>query len=149
MQFKLATTMRCWFSCASGICLAFSDVMHTCTASRRSCGLFGTTLGRALCGIRFSLSGCFSAVVLLLLFCLPPTTPLFCLFPLLSQCDGCPDVPVWRFMAELRGFASHGSVLLSTGWLITVEALDIPDTQLPLSSMQLLNIIKLKKKENL
>ena len=116
--------MRCWLSCASGIFLAFSDLMHTCTGSRRSCGLFGTTLGRALCGICFSLSRCFSAVVLSLFFCSPPTTHSFffsfhCYHRVMgarmSLCGG-------GLMAGLGGITSHGKVLLSRGWLITVEA---------------------------
>ena len=38
----------------------------------------------------------------------------------------------------VAGIASNGSVLLTRGWLITVEALGHPDTHLPLSSIQLL-----------
>jgi len=49
-----------------------------------------------------------------LIFLLPSYYPsFFFLFPLLSQCDRCPDVPVW--------VASQGTILLSRGWLITVE----------------------------
>ena len=42
----------------------------------------------------------------------------------------------------VAGIASHGSVLLSMGWLVTVRPLDIPGTHLPLSSMQLLTQTK-------
>ena len=49
-------------------------------------------------------------VVLFLYFCFPPTTPPFlALLPLLSQCDGCPDVPVWGLMAGLWGLLVMGA----------------------------------------
>ena len=38
-------------------------------------------------------------------------------------------------MAGLQGFASHGSSILSTGWLTTVKPLDITGTHLPLNPL--------------
>ena len=47
---------------------------------------------------------------------LPPSLPPFIL-PLLNQCDGCRVPLVWGLMAGGRGFAGHGDVTLSRGWL--------------------------------
>ena len=44
-----------------------------------------------------------------LFFCFPPPPPRFFPFPLLSQCDGCPDVPVWGLMAGLQGLLAMGA----------------------------------------
>ena len=52
----------------------------------------------------FSFKQLFSALVLLF-FCSPP----FFFLPLLSQCDGCPDVPVWVLMAGLQGLLAMGA----------------------------------------
>ena len=52
----------------------------------------------------------------------PPTTPPFFLFPLSSQCDRCPDVPVWGLKAGLQGLLAMGAFYCLGGWLITVEA---------------------------
>ena len=63
----------------------------------------------------------FSVLLLFLFFCFPPLPPFFP--PLLSQCDGCPHVPVCvGAHGWVAGIASHGSILVSRGWLITVEA---------------------------
>ena len=77
------------------------------------------------CGaFAFSLSHCFSAVVLFSFFCNPPTTSFFllCLFPLWSQCvvTGC--LLCGGSWLHCGDCLSHGRVLLSRGWLITVEA---------------------------
>ena len=98
-----------------GVCLAVS------TGSCRSCGLYLEPRWEELCAaFAFSLSGFFSAVVLFSFFCFPPTTPpFFFLFLLFSQCNRCPDVPVWGLMAGLPGLLAMGE---SRGWLITVEA---------------------------
>ena len=55
----------------------------------------------------------------------PPPLPLFLFFlPLIIiSVDGCLE---WGLMAGLRGFASHGSGILSRGWLATVEAPGYP-----------------------
>ena len=42
----------------------------------------------------------------------PPLT-----IPLFNQCDGCLVPLAWGLMAGGRGFASHGGVILSRGWL--------------------------------
>ena len=84
----------------------------------------------------FSLSGCFLAVVLLLFFCFTPTTPP--VFPLLSQCDRCPDVPLWGLMAGLRRLLAIGAFYCLGACWSQWRPLDIPGTHLPLSLMQLL-----------
>ena len=54
----------------------------------------------------------FLAVVLSVSVCLifsaslAPSSPFF---PLLLQCDGCPDVSVWGLMARLRGLLAMGA----------------------------------------
>jgi len=103
---------------------------------------FGTMLGRALCGLCFFLKRLFSAVVLFSFFYFPPTNYLSLsfvfLFPLLSQCDGCPDVPVWGLMTGLWGLLVMGApYCLGAGWS-QWRPLDIRGSHLPLSSMQLL-----------
>ena len=60
-------------------------------------------------------------LIFLLPFHFPP--PNFFLFPLLSQCDDrrpCTYVGAHGWVAVM--IANHGSILLSRGWLITVEA---------------------------
>ena len=50
--------------------------------------------------------------------------------------------PLWGLMAGGRGFASHGGVTLSRGWLCQRwKPLDIPGTHLH-SATQLLNEVK-------
>ena len=71
---------------------------------------------------------------------LPPSLPPFIL-PLLNQCDGCLVPLAWGLMAGGRGFASHGGVTLSWGWLCQRwKPLDIPGTHLH-SATQLLNSV--------
>ena len=61
---------------------------------------------------------------------LPPSLPPLIL-PLLNQCDGCLVPLAWGLMAGGRGFASHGGVTLSRGWLCQKwKPLDIPGTHL-------------------
>ena len=71
--------------------------MHTCYVDHvvSVLWIFGTMLGRALHGLRFSLSSCFSALVLFIFY--------FSLFSLLPQCNGSLDVTVWGLMAGLQG----------------------------------------------
>ena len=98
--------------------------------SRRSRGLsvaaiwnhVGKSVVRPL--LFFSLSGCFSAVVLSYFSAsLPlPLPPFFFSFHCYHSVTGarmslCVGAHGW-----VAGIASHGSVLLSRGWLITVEA---------------------------
>ena len=86
--------------------------------------LFGTTLGRALCGLCFFFKRFFfsSSAFLIFLSFFPSHYSSFFfvfLFLLFSQCNRCPDVPVWGLMAGLPGLLAMGE---SRGWLITVEA---------------------------
>ena len=54
----------------------------------------------------------------------PPSLFFFFFLPLIIiSVDGCLE---WGLMAGLRGFASHGSGILSRGWLATVEAPGYP-----------------------
>ena len=65
-----------------------------------------------------------------------PPAPL--ILPLFNQCDGCLVPLAWGLMAGGRGFASHGGVTLSRGWLCQRwKPLDIPGTHLH-SATQLL-----------
>ena len=65
-----------------------------------------------------------------ILFYPHPSLPHF-IFPLLNQCDRCLVPLVWGLMAGQHGFASHGGVTLSRGWLCSkLKSLDIPDTHL-------------------
>ena len=67
-----------------------------------------------------------------------PSPPL--ILPLLNQCDGCLVPLAWGLMAGGRGFASHGGITLSRGWLCQRwKPLDIPGTHLH-SAMQLLSL---------
>ena len=97
------------------VCLAVSGLRHTSTGSHRSCSFSVAPIWNhvgesVLQPSFFLLSGCFSALVLFLFFCLPPSTPppFYFIFPLLSQCDGCPYVPVWGLMAGLWGLLAMG-----------------------------------------
>ena len=92
------------------VCLVASSLRYMCTGSPRSCSLsvaatvpvFGITLGRALCGLCFFFKLLFSVLVLFLFFCFPPTSPpFFFLFPLLSQCNGCPCVEAHGWVAGI------------------------------------------------
>ena len=61
---------------------------------------------------------------------LPPSLPPFIL-PLLNQCDGCLVPLAWGLMGRGRGFAGHGGVTLSRGWLCQRwKPLHIPGTHL-------------------
>ena len=72
-------------------------------------------------------------------FLLPSVPPL--IPPLLNQCDRCLVLLAWGLMAGGRGFASHGGVTLSWGWLCQRwKPLDIPGTHLH-SATQLLNAV--------
>ena len=67
-------------------------------------------------------------IILLPPFLLPP--PPFIL-PLTNQCDRYLVPLAWGLMAGGRGFASHGGVTLSRGWLSQKwKPLDIPGTHL-------------------
>ena len=75
----------------------------------------------------------FSLWIILLPLSLPPL-----ILPLLNQCDGCLVPLAWGLMAGGHGFASHGGVTLSRGWLCQRwKPLDILGTHLH-STMQLL-----------
>ena len=72
---------------------------------------------------------------------LPPSLPPFIL-SLLNQCDRCLVPLAWGLMAGGHGFASHGGVTLSRGWLCQRwKPLDIPGTHLH-SVTQLLIILQ-------
>ena len=50
-------------------------------------------------------------------FSAPPPSPLVSPFPLLTQCDGCPDYRVWGLMAGLLGLPAMGACYcLGAGW---------------------------------
>ena len=66
--------------------------------------LFGISLGEALCGLCSLFKGLFAT----LFFLLPSLYPAFFFLPLLLQCDGHPDAPVWGFMAGLLGLLAMG-----------------------------------------
>ena len=151
MQFNLVNNKEmlvflCMWVHDGTVCLlAVSSFRSTCTGSRKvmrsQCsGLFGTTLGRALWGLCFFFKRLFSALVLFLFFWFPPTTlPFFFSFHCYHSVTGAP-MSLCGAHGWFGGIASLRSVLLPSGWLITVEALDIPGTHLPLSSMQLINV---------
>ena len=97
-----------------------SGLLYTCTGSHRPCGLSVVAIwnyvGESCAGFVFFLYVVvFSVSAVLILSA-------FLFSPLLSQCEGHPDVSVYGLMAGLQGFSNHGSVLLSRGWLITVKA---------------------------
>ena len=114
MQFNLVNNKEmlvfpCIWVHDGAVCLVVSGLMFMCTGSHRSWGLF--------------LKPLFSVLVLFLFFCFPPTTPplFFSLSTVITvwlvpRCS-CVEAHDW-----VAGIASHGSVLLSGGWLITVEA---------------------------
>ena len=53
------------------------------------------------------------------------------IFPLINQCDRCLVPLAWGFMAGGHGFASHGDITLSRGWLCQKwKPLDILGTHL-------------------
>ena len=74
-------------------------------------------------------------------FFYPHPSPPFIL-SLLNQCDRCLVPLAWGLMAGGHGFASHGGVTLSRGWLCQRwKTLDIPGTHLH-SVTQLLIILQ-------
>ena len=71
-----------------------------------------------------------------------PSAPL--ILPLLNQCDGCLVPLAWGLMAGGRGFASHGGVTLSRGWLCQRwKPLDIPGTHLHSATQLLIQLFTL------
>ena len=61
---------------------------------------------------------------------LPPSLP-HLILPLLNHCDGCLVPLAWGLMSGGHGFASHGGVTLSRGWLCQRwKPLEIPGTHL-------------------
>ena len=84
---------------------------------------------------------------------LPPSLPPLIL-PLLNQCDGCLVPLAWGLMAGGRGFASHGGITLSRGWLCQRwKPLDIPGTHLHSATQLLISSstnqsVKLKPPDN-
>ena len=71
-----------------------------------------------------------------------PSHPL--ILPLLNQCDGCLVPLAWGLMAGGRGFASHGGVTLSRGWLCQRwKPLDIPGTHLHSATQLLIQLFTL------
>ena len=53
------------------------------------------------------------------------------IFPMINQCDRCLVPLAWGFMAGGHGFASHGDITLSRGWLCQKwKPLDILGTHL-------------------
>ena len=82
----------------AAVYLAVSILMHTCTGSFRlndlSIEAIWNYIRKSIVQpLFFLICCCFSAS-------LPLTPDFFSLFSLLSQCDGCLDVPVWRLMAQ-------------------------------------------------
>ena len=62
-----------------------------------------------------------------------------------NQCDGCLVPLAWGLMAGGRGFASHGGVTLSRGWLCQRwKPLDIPGTHLHSATQLLIGVFRIK-----
>ena len=103
-------------------------------------------IGKSVVPPLFSQSGClFFSGSAFLVFCLPSIPPLFFFLSFFFLSFHCYHSVTGAWMSPcmgahgwVAGIASHGSLLLSRGWLITVEAPGHPGTHLPLSSMQLL-----------
>ena len=56
----------------------------------------------------------------------------------ICQCDGFPDdFALEQIDGYIAGITSHGSGLLSRGWLVTVRLFDIPGTHFPYRAIQL------------
>ena len=126
MQFNLLNNQEMLaFLCIGvhdgAVCLAVSGLRHTCTSSRRSRGLSVAVIwnhvGRALCGLCFSLSGCFSAVVLSYFSAslLLPLPPFFFSFHCYNSVTGAQKALCVGAHGWVAGIASHGSILLSRG----------------------------------
>ena len=95
--------------------------------------LFGSSTVSLAC-ITYVLSTVFSwrpfSLFSLWIILLPPSLPPFIL-PLLNQCDRCLVPLAWGLISGGCGFASHGAVTLSRGWLCQRwKPLDIPGTHL-------------------
>ena len=114
-------------------CSAVSGLRHTCSGSRRSHGLkiadIWNHIGKSVVQPLFSLSGClFFSGSALLVFCLPSIPPfVFSFFSFLSFHCYHSVTGAWMSLCVgdhgwVAGIASHGSILLSRGWLITVDA---------------------------
>ena len=110
------------------VCLAVSSLRHTCTGSHRSRGLSVAViwihLGKNVVRPLLFFKWLFFSGSAFLFFCFPPTTPppFFFSFHCYHSVTGarmslCVGAHGW-----VAGIASHGSVLLSSDWLITVEA---------------------------
>jgi len=96
------------------VCLVVSGLWHTCTSSRRSCGLcvaaIWNHIGKSIVHPLLFFMWLLSALVLFLFFCFPPTTPHF--FFSLSTV-----IPVWRVprclcvgvIAGLQGLLAMGA----------------------------------------
>ena len=132
MQFNLVNKKERPVFHNGALCLGVSSFIRTCTASSRSHSL-SVVVMLGECCVAFVLWW-FSAFFLF--FCFPLSTPPF--FPLLSQCDGCPDVSAWGLISGLQGLLAMGAFYrLGAGWS-QWRPLDNSGTHLPLSLMQLL-----------
>ena len=110
------------------VCLAVSSLRHTCTGSYRSRCLsvaaIWNHIGKSIVQPLLFFTRLFFSGSAFLFFCFPPTTPppFFFSFHCYHSVPGawmslCVGAHGW-----VAGIASHGSILLSKGWLITVEA---------------------------
>ena len=100
------TTERCWFSCVLGSRMEWllssqrsqAYLLRFTKVTRLRVVAIWNHIGKSLVQPLFSLSGSlFFSGSAFLVFCLPSISPFaffLSLFPLLSQCDGCLDVPV-------------------------------------------------------
>ena len=114
------------------VCLEIRGLRHMCTGSRRSCGLslvalwnhVGKSVVRPLLFFKrlFSAVDCFLIMITVSLPLPLPFSFFVFLFPLLSPCERCPDVPVWGLIAGLWGLLAMGAFYHLGGWLIIVEA---------------------------
>ena len=113
-------------------CLADSSLRHTCSGSHRSHGLsvaaIWNHIGKSLVHHLFSVGGCLffsgSAFLVFYLRFIPPP-PLFFLFFPFHCYHSLMGASISMYVGAhgwVAGIASHGSVFLSRGWLITVEA---------------------------
>ena len=134
MQFNLVHNNEmliflCLWVHDGAVCLAVSALRHTCTGSCRS---YGFSIWNPV-GKRVVRPSYFSASLALLSF--------FFLFPLLSQGDRCPNIPVQGLMAGLWGLLAMGAFYCLGDGGSQQRHLDILGSHIPLSSIQLLIII--------